>query len=49
MSWITIHTAVPDRREKRVKTKTQPGVVTGIIEIISIPLSDIIFGSSKPK
>lgn len=55
MSWMTIHTAFFHSREKKKKSKNQNtthdqnGAVTGIIEIITIPLRNIILGSSKSK
>lgn len=54
MSWMTIHTAVPGRRKKKKSknqntTHHQKREVTEMKEIITISLSAIILGLSKPK
>lgn len=47
------HSCPRQEGKLRVKTKTQQhhqnGLVTGMIETRTRPLSDIILGSSKPK
>lgn len=53
MSWMTIHTVFFTAGKRKSKnqntTHDQNGAVTGIIEIITTPLRDIILGSSKSK
>jgi len=50
---MTTHKAVPGRRKKKSEkqntTHHRKGEVTAMIEIITVSLSAIILGSSKPK